>query len=1029
MKPRLLLFGIFLLSATFIWAQAPQKFNYQAVPRLANGNLLPGQSLKVRFVLTEDGPDVVRYAEEQTLSTSQHGVLSAAIGEGAASAGLPHNFAAIDWAQHQYYLGVSLDLDGNGTFETGENFSNSQLLSVPYAFYAQKSGESGTTDNDTDPTNEFQQLSLSGNVISLSNGGGSVTIPDMSATNEIQQITIAGNVISLSNGGGSVILPPGSGTDTQTLSIAGNALSISNGNSVVLPDASATNEIQTLALNGNQLSLSNGGGSVALPNTTDTDDQTLSIAGNTLTISEGNSVALPAETDGSVTNEIQALSITGNVISLSNGGGAVTLPPNQSTDAQTLSLAGNTLSISNGNSVSLPAETDGSVTNEIQQLTLAGGVVSLSNGGGAINLPDASPTNELQNLSINGNVISLTDGGSITLPPNQGTDAQTLMLDGNTLSISNGNSIDLPAETDGSVTNEIQQLTLAGGVVSLSNGGGAINLPDASPTNELQSLSINGNVISLTDGGTVTLPAEGDGSATNELQSLTLNGNQLTLSQGGGTVTLPSTGGNSLVAGTGINIANVLNTSTISAQTDSPIWNAGLLRGRPIDGMAPNPGYVMAYKNDTEGWVSYGNDLTINGTTNKLEVSALRGRPIDGMPPNPGFVMAYKNDTDGWVSFDNDFSIDNNRLQVAKIQGRSVSMDGAGPGMLLTCVDDGSGGLEFQCLPPAGGGTGGLPLTYAGSSTGSLISIANFEPGSNPSINVGTSGRYGITGATSKGTPLPIDFSDYLVRTFTYPAGIQGINTNSVDEGAGVYGSSISPLGGGGSGVGLGGFFQGGWIGAAGIGYEDGHAGLVGIKKAKIADANWPKEQQWGVYGESTHDNYAYAGYFMGDVKISDDLFVEGTLIKSSGSFRIDHPLDPANKYLYHSFVESPDMKNIYDGTITTDDQGFATVELPDYFQELNKDFRYQLTCIGTFAQAIISKKVENNRFQIQTDKPGVEVSWQVTGIRKDPYAEAHRIQPEVEKTGYEKGKYTHPELYGQPEELKIARPMARMHK
>ena len=114
--------------------------------------------------------------------------------------------------------------------------------------------------------------------------------------------------------------------------------------------------------------------------------------------------------------------------------------------------------------------------------------------------------------------------------------------------------------------------------------------------------------------------------------------------------------------------------------------------------------------------------------------------------------------------------------------------------------------------------------------------------------------------------------------------------------------------------------------------------------------------------------------------------------------FRIDHPLDPENKYLIHSCVESPDMMNIYNGNIITDDKGYATVMLPDYFEALNKDFRYQLTCIGQFAQAIIDQKMMNNRFVIRTDKPGVEVSWQVTGIRQDKDALNSKYAVEVEK-------------------------------
>ncbi len=147
---------------------------------------------------------------------------------------------------------------------------------------------------------------------------------------------------------------------------------------------------------------------------------------------------------------------------------------------------------------------------------------------------------------------------------------------------------------------------------------------------------------------------------------------------------------------------------------------------------------------------------------------------------------------------------------------------------------------------------------------------------------------------------------------------------------------------------------------------------------------------------------------------------VVGTLSKGGGSFMIDHPLDPANKYLYHSFVESPDMKNIYDGTTTTDGAGLATVTLPDWFETLNRDFRYQLTVIGQFAQAIVASKVANNQFRIQTDKPNVEVSWQVTGIRQDAFANANRIPVEVEKAPADRGRYLYPEAIGAPATARI---------
>ncbi len=145
-----------------------------------------------------------------------------------------------------------------------------------------------------------------------------------------------------------------------------------------------------------------------------------------------------------------------------------------------------------------------------------------------------------------------------------------------------------------------------------------------------------------------------------------------------------------------------------------------------------------------------------------------------------------------------------------------------------------------------------------------------------------------------------------------------------------------------------------------------------------------------------------------GNVFIKGNLQVQGNVAKQGGSFKIDHPQDPYNKYLVHSFVESPDMMNVYNGNVVTDSAGMATVTLTDYFESLNMEYRYQLTCIGTFAQAIVLEKVEDNVFKIQTNKPDVEVSWQVTGIRKDPYATDNRIKVVQEKEENKKGTLLH---------------------
>lgn len=160
-----------------------------------------------------------------------------------------------------------------------------------------------------------------------------------------------------------------------------------------------------------------------------------------------------------------------------------------------------------------------------------------------------------------------------------------------------------------------------------------------------------------------------------------------------------------------------------------------------------------------------------------------------------------------------------------------------------------------------------------------------------------------------------------------------------------------------------------------------------------------------GVVGRSRN---GYAGFFDGDVRIT------GRLIKGSGSFQIDHPLDPENKYLNHFFVGSPDSVNIYNGIQVLNADGEAWVTLPEWFEALNRDLRYQLTPIGAPApQLHVALKTSNNRFKISGGQPGLEVSWQVTGVRRDAYAELRREPVEEWKPATERGQYLHPEAFG----------------
>ncbi|MFD9268806.1 hypothetical protein ACFWB1_36265 [Streptomyces goshikiensis] len=161
---------------------------------------------------------------------------------------------------------------------------------------------------------------------------------------------------------------------------------------------------------------------------------------------------------------------------------------------------------------------------------------------------------------------------------------------------------------------------------------------------------------------------------------------------------------------------------------------------------------------------------------------------------------------------------------------------------------------------------------------------------------------------------------------------------------------------------------------------------------------------------------------------VNGNLTVTGSVIQGSSGFMIDHPLDPANKYLSHSFVESPDMATFYGGVVETDGQGKATVALPEYFEALNRDFRYQLTPVGGLAQAAVIDEIKDNRFTLRTDRPGVKVSWQVTGVRQDAWAEAHRIANEQDKPESERSFYLHPGEHGQPESAALLAPPEGTH-
>jgi trimeric autotransporter adhesin len=201
------------------------------------------------------------------------------------------------------------------------------------------------------------------------------------------------------------------------------------------------------------------------------------------------------------------------------------------------------------------------------------------------------------------------------------------------------------------------------------------------------------------------------------------------------------------------------------------------------------------------------------------------------------------------------------------------------------------------------------------------------------------------------------------------------------------------------------------------MGLQLGQTGMSGCANYTLVGNNVGDTYLNAVSGQTVHLRIANADHL---TVTSSGVSITGTLSATgTKNFRIDHPLDPANKYLTHAAIESSEVLNLYSGNATLDDSGAAVVQLPDWFEAINKDFRYQLTNIGGFAPVYIAEEVSGGRFKIAGGKPGAKVSWQVSGVRNDAWEKAYPMVVEADK-GADRGHYLTPELYGQPTSARI---------
>ncbi len=531
---RLLHFGLvaLLFFSAQVLAQAPQGINYQGVARGLDGQPLANKFISIRISIlnqSSDGP--VEYDEVHEVKTNTFGLFTLVIGQGTKGA---TDFKFIGWTNGPKWLQIEMDENGGSNFKL---MGSQQLMSVPYALYAERSGNgyqagqgivisnnmiSNAGDGDNDSTNELISNVAFGadNKLRITDAGGTKETDLSGLLGASQNLT---NVLSEGNSAGNSTI-----TDLGAPSAPSDAATKAYVDAHADGDASASNELQDL---GQVLSHGNNAGGLKIEN--------IGTPASNSDAATKAYVDAHADGDASATNELQSLA---QVLAVDNNAGGTKIS----------NLGAPTLSADAATKAYVDAHTDGdaSPTNEIQDLSLTGNTLSLSGDATGVNLApylDNTDNQDLSGVLGNGNSaagLKIQNLGT----PSIGTDAATKAY------------VDTHTDGDASATNEIQNLSQvlaqnnsAGGSKITSLGTPTANTDaatkayvdahidaDASPTNELQNLSSSSSGINRTiniSGGTGTTidVADNDNNATNESQTLSRSGSNVTLTQVSGT--------------------------------------------------------------------------------------------------------------------------------------------------------------------------------------------------------------------------------------------------------------------------------------------------------------------------------------------------------------------------------------------------------------------------------------------------------------------------------------------------------------
>ncbi len=1037
-KVLLLLLVIAIGFSTQLLAQAPLRINYQGVARNNFGTTINNKTISLRLSVREGsaGGGTV-YSETHTINTDQYGVFALSIGGGSIVSG---TMASVNWALNNKFLQVEMDQNGGSAYA---NMGTSQLVSVPYSIISGGAPPIGPAGGDlagsTYPNPTIAPAAVNTGKIA----DAAVTTPKLAdGAVTSQKITVpfvkvqadAAALINMTNtsatNGSTGIAGSTNGNGPSSFGVVGTAnnggfgvAGYSNAISVLGVAAGATVqagrfETFNAANNTPTVGAWNGAGSGSAIDAINLGTGTA----GTFTVSNPASTAdaLRAVTNGvGASWAVRATSTGTNGAGLFISNNATATNNNLQSNTNGLGRAGlfnSTNAASTANGVDINVAGTGfalraASSNAAPKALLTAGGLQLTGIGEAANrvlVSDAAGNATWQALGGAGGV---TGSGTLNFVPKWTPNGTNI---GNSLLFDNGSSIGLGTITpthrfdvthagstgigvNSTAGFSVVDINAASGDAALRFGNAGVNqwnLRNRPGDNYLEIFELGG-------GGSRFAIQDGTGNVGIGNTSASI-AYKLDVEHGGSTgIRSKSTGSFSVVD---IDAASG-DAALRFAKAGVNQWN---IRNRPADD------YLEIFELGGGG-----SRMVIQDGTGNVGIGATTAPTYKLDVLHGGSTGARIASSASFSVVDIDAQSGDAALRFAKAGVNQWNMRNRPADDYLEFFELGGGGSRMV-IQDATGNVG------IGETTNPQYKLDVLHGGST-GIRSRSSSSFSVVDIDAQSGDAALRFQKAGVNQW-----------NMRNRPADDY-FEIFELGGGGSRV----VIQDG-TGNVGIGATTSpsykldveHGGATGIRSkststfsvvdidAQNGDAALRFQKagvnQWNTRNNPANDDYQIfelggGGERMRIENTTGNIVIPGNLSKGGGSFRIDHPLDPQNKYLYHSFVESPDMMNIYNGNIVTDASGKATVQLPDYFEALNMEYRYQLTVIGSFAQAIVNKEVAGNKFEIATSTPNVKVSWQVTGVRHDAYANQNRIPNSVEKDAKNKGTYVHPKAFNKP--------------